>query len=213
MRRTQGAARDRRRARTPRAALWHARPAYSWRALARPRDAIGWLTDRGSLTRRLIEAYGDCRVQRLSQGLGRLNRDEPVDFMAEVRWAGRGTRVLVREVVLYCAGTPRVFAHTVVAPRARRRDWPFFDALGQRSLGAKLFADPRVGRADMRFARLDREHPLARRVHEVLGHALAAQGALLARVSCFTRGRGQLLVTEVFLPTIDRASIVDAIAL
>ncbi len=213
MRRAHGSAIDRRRARTPHAALWHVRPAYSWRALERPRDAIGWLTDRGSLTRRLIKVFGDCRVRRLSQGLGRLHRDEPVDFMSGLRLSGSGTRAVVREVVLYGAGTPRVFAHTVVAPRARRRDWPFLDALGHRSLGARLFADPRVGRAGMRFARLDRAHPLARRVNEVLGHALAAQCALLARVSCFTRGRGRLLVTEVFLPTIDRPSNVGAIAL
>jgi chorismate--pyruvate lyase len=104
-----------------------------------------------------------------------------------------------REVVLLCDEQPVVYAHTVVPLTATTDDWPFFNTLGERSLGTTLFGDPLVQRGEMQFARLRSDHPLARR-------ATAATGLNLprwyARRCLYQRKQGLLLVTEVFSPAI-----------
>jgi len=154
-----------------------------------------WLTDAMSLTLKLTSRCASFRVQRLAQ-----RRALPLhDEFAQVALPRR-VAVQEREVLLRCDGRPVVYAHTIVPLSATARDWPFFGALGERSLGTTLFGDPRVWRGRLQYARLGARHPLARRAQAALGTALPAP--LFARRCLYRRRRGLLLVTEVFLPAI-----------
>ena len=155
-----------------------------------------WLTDRGSLTARIARLYPAVRVQVLFQGPRRPDRDERFLFGEH-----EGARVLVREVFLTCGDTPVVFAHTVVDPRDLSGAWRGILKLGNRPLGAALFADPRVQRYPLRQKKLGPHHELHARLKTFLGQPPAR---LWARRSLFRLRDSPILVTEVFLPGILR---------
>lgn len=169
----------------PRDTLWCRLPPAA--AAYRP-----WLRDRGSLTRRIQQRCPALRVQVVFQGLRRANRDEHFLFT-------RRTRVLVREVFLYCRRTPVVFAHSVIDVRDLRGVWRRLAGLGTRPLGAALFADPRIERYPLRQKKLNRHHELYQRAAAGLPKV---PPTLWARRSLFTLDKSPILVTEVFLPGI-----------
>jgi chorismate--pyruvate lyase len=155
-----------------------------------------WLTDQGSLTRRLRGLCPGFRVRRLRQGTARPQHDERAVLALP---AGRSA--LVREVLLLCDATPLVFAHSIVPLASLHGPWHALALLGQRPLGEALFADPKVERHPLEFRRLDPRHPLHRRACADTGAAL---GPLWARRSLFALHAHPLLVTEVFLPALLR---------
>lgn len=155
-----------------------------------------WLSNRDSLTARLVARCSHFRVQRLRQGRAKCLRDE---FHA--LGLPCVTQVIEREVLLRCDERAVVYAHTVLSLDANASHWPLFASLGNRSLGSTLFSDPQVERGQLYFARLGRRHPLMQRIVQV--HALGNEVAYLwARRSVFRRKGSPLLVTEVFLPEI-----------
>ena len=104
--------------------------------------------------------------------------DRPTDFLDQA----------------YSVDTPEnvTFAHEVAG-------------IGNRSLGAALFADPRVGRGNLLVRALDGRDRRGRGAAACFaaGGVEAAQLApLWARRSLFCRGQGRILVTEVFTPGI-----------
>ncbi|MGV3742228.1 MAG: chorismate--pyruvate lyase family protein [Burkholderiaceae bacterium] len=161
-----------------------------------PAGLRDWLSDRVSLTRKLMDRSHRFRVQRLRQRHGRCLRDECGTI-------GLPRRQIVREreVLLRCDERPVVFAHTIVPLGANASDWPFFSALGERSLGTTLFGDPKVRRGELEYAKLHADHPLARRALEAVG-VEQYRFPLFARRCLFRRNNGLLLVTEVFLPAL-----------
>ena len=208
------------------------RPAAGWRPVLRavPRGITPWLTDHDSLTAAVRTRCGELRVRVLRQGLGQALPDEAP--MVGVR---PGARVWVREVALVADGVPWVWARSVARPGDLRTAWRDLAGLGNRSLGAALFADPRVGRGNLLARALDRRDPRGRSaaacfgmehlgadhsnlIHPDLPHPdaihrgatrLSSDGgaaALWARRSLFCRGHGHILVTEVFAPYIPTRS-------
>lgn len=161
-----------------------------------PEEMRHWLTDRVSLTIKLMAHSKSFRVQRLVQQHGRCFADEfaAIGLM-------RRSCVQERDVLLRCDATPVVFAHTVVPLTATTTDWPFFSSLGERSLGTTLFGDPLVARGALQYARLPTRHPLLVRAGAAIGEKMADQ-PIFARRCLFKRRNGVLLVTEVFLPAI-----------
>ena len=157
-----------------------------------------WLTDRRSLTDKLVAGSTHFRVQRLHQQRALSLPDEFAMLASPCR-----SNVREREVLLLCDGSPVVFAHTIVPLDATASDWPFFSALGERSLGTTLFGDPQVERGALQFARLHAEHPLVQRACKAIGANLI-DVPLYARRCLFRRKNGLLLVTEVFLPALAR---------
>ena len=155
-----------------------------------------WLTDRGSLTRKLMNQCRHFRVQRLRQQRARCLMDERTTVELS-----RRVNVHEREVLLRCDDVPVVFAHTIVPLAATAADWPFFSSLGERSLGTTLFGDPQVSRGALQFARLHDEHPLAQRAYAAVGMRIS-NAPLFARRCLFRRKNGLLLVTEIFLPSL-----------
>lgn len=163
----------------------------------RPSPALRhWLTVATSLTARLQLRAASFRVRLLKQELTMCLDDEKSAIGLT-----RRQRVLTREVLLYCDEKPVIFAHTIMPLGASARDWPKFGALGERSLGAWLFNDPRVRRGHRSFARLPSAHPLTRRIRAALPQE-PIESRLHARRCLFRRKRGLMLVTEVFLPGI-----------
>ena len=153
-----------------------------------------WLGDTASLTLKLMQCSRQFRVQRLVQRSERCLADE-----AQRLGLARPVKAMVREVALLCDGVPFVFAHSVLPLTSSAQDWPWFDQLGERSLGSMLFADPQIVRGELEYARLSPQHPLAQRA--VQAGMQSSQG-LRARRRLFRRKQGIILVTEVFSPLI-----------
>ena len=162
--------------------LWHSGP---WRH---------WLDDQGSLTRRLQACCAAFAVQRIKQRVERPMLDEYTTLgLKKERLA------LVREVLLNCGEKPLVFAHSVVPLAGLRGPWAGLTRLGNRPLGATLFANPLVERHPLEYKRLDRRHPLYR---AAAAHMAQPPRTLWARRSRFALLGAPILVTEVFLPEV-----------
>lgn len=153
-----------------------------------------WLIDPGSLTERIRRRCTAFSVTVIVQRPALPHRDE-----AALLGLRRGERAWLREVLLVADGVPVVFARTILPRGNVRGAWGLFHGLGARPLGEALFADPRIARAPLACARLDRRDA---RYHRALAVAPRLPRALWARRSLFAlRGRA-LLVAEAFLPTI-----------
>ncbi|MGH8711894.1 MAG: chorismate--pyruvate lyase family protein [Burkholderiales bacterium] len=169
---------------------------YTWQPspVNAQRSYHRWLTDRGSLTRRLQARCPAFSVRAVRQRLDNPCQDE----MPLIR-SRRKERVVVREVYLYCHETPVVFAHSVLKRRNLRGAWRSISRQGVKSLGAALFANPLVKRTPLYFKKLTLHHELYPRACRLLK---TLPNHLWARRSVFIlRGR-PIMVTEVFLPAI-----------
>ena len=151
-----------------------------------------WLTDRGSLTRRLQQACPAFRVSRLKQSLGRPNLDE-----CDSLGLFPGRLAMLREVLLLNQETPLVYAHSVIPLAGLAGPWAGLAGLGNRPLGAALFTNPRIQRQALEYQHLDRRHSLYRAATRHLAHP---PRTLWARRSLFALQNQPILVTEVFLP-------------
>jgi len=158
-----------------------------------------WLFDAGSLTLRLQQACADradggFAVRVLSQQRRRPLRDErQLLAMPEYEFA------LVRQVQLLCMGRPWVFARTVVPLRSLVGRGRRLACLGNRPLGAMLFADKSVCRSRLQIARLTAGD-------EVFSCAIKGltlvPDEIWGRRSLFHYAGRPLLVNEIFLPDV-----------
>ncbi|HMM46350.1 MAG TPA: chorismate lyase [Thiobacillaceae bacterium] len=163
-----------------------------------PRSLRSWLTDQGSLTRRLKSHCASFRVDPLATGHARPNADEYA-----LLDLAPGQRAYVRDVALLCGGVPVVFAHSVLPLAGLRGGWNGITRLGSRSLGETLFSDHRIERRPLAYRKVGHDHPL----HRAAVWRLAANfRGLWARRSVFCLNGHPLLVTEVFLPSIARTT-------
>ena len=153
-----------------------------------------WLRDRGSLTQRIQQRCTRLAGRGVRSGLARIAPAEagPLDVAPlHLAWS--------REVFLYADSMPVVFAHSACARQHLRGAWSAVCGLGNKPLGALLFAHPLVERKPLHYKALRGTHPLYQRAAVVLGHP---PGRLWARRSLFYLHGAPLLVTEVFLPEI-----------
>jgi chorismate--pyruvate lyase len=153
-----------------------------------------WLVETGSLTARCIRLSRSFRVRLLYSGPGRPLADEGLAL------PGSGAPARVREVLLECDGVPVIFAHTTLAAAGKGRLGRWLAGLGSRSLGSLLFAHPGFRRGPIEFLRLDSRHELYRRAAPFA----EAAGRLWARRSWHELDGERVLVTEVFLPAVNR---------
>jgi len=171
---------------------------FSWRPHRRvlkthvPPVLWDWLLDPGSLTRRLQHACdGQFRVQVCSQGWARPLRDE-----ARALHLRAGRYAMVREVYLLCREQPCVFARTVIPALTLRGKYRRLVRLGNRSLGAVLFADPSMRRSAVEVACLTPGLALYERV---VGKRTRAAKPIWGRRSLFYLQDKPLLLSEIFL--------------
>lgn len=167
-----------------------------WRsaALGCGTDLALWLRDRGSLTQRIKQRCSHFSVLSVCSGLARIVRDESALL-------GIAPQQLAysREVFLYANDQPVVFAHSVLAREHLRGAWSAVRTLGNKPLGALLFAHPLVERKPLHYQALRNTHPLYQHAVKVLSYP---PHRLWARRSLFYLHGAPLLVTEVFLPGI-----------
>ncbi len=165
----------------------------AWRSAPPPHPHAlrAWLTDRGSLTSRIVAHFSQFNLVRLEQHLQRPTRDERRELGLR-----NGELAVVREVILRNGETPLVFAHSVAAHRDLRGAWRGLSRLGQRPLAEMLFNDPNVTRLPMEYKKIDARHQLYRRAKQVVEIDACT---LWARRSVFWKRGRPLLVTEVFL--------------
>lgn len=152
------------------------------------------LLEQGSLLRRLKRlCRGPVAVRLIAQRWKRPAADQRAGL--ELR---AGERVLVREVILECAGVPWVYARSIIPARTLRGPLSSFSKqMATRPLGSVLFGQPRSSRGALELARLTRSSTLHTSVRRTIGYD---PEELWARRSLFrVRGR-PLVIVEVFLP-------------
>ncbi len=152
--------------------------------------------DRGTLDPHLLDLltcpdYLTTRLRRVCGGRFRLR-------LLDQRPARDGA--LLREIVMYCDGTPLVYGQTL-APAGTLRSQTWLHALGERSVGDHLRSLEQVTRGPLEYARLTASH----RLHQRARSAVDDDGTLdvkplWARRSLFSIGACPLLVNEVFFP-------------
>lgn len=146
---------------------------------------IDWLRDQGSLTRRLTDAgNGDFAVELLQQTQAPARADE-----AAALGVAPGSPLWIREVLLWAAGQPRVFARSAATPASVTAAGLELQELGNRSLGELLFSHPEIQRGPLEIS----VFPASWLPTDY------QEDGCWARRSLFQRGDLQLLVCEVFL--------------
>jgi chorismate lyase len=170
-----------------RTALLNSFQRQHWRSAKRrqplPAHWRPWLTDRGSLTRRLVQAsQHSFSVERLRQGWQTMRPSEQVCLQQPAHhWA------LIREVMLRGHQQDWVFARSIIPRNTLRGRHRALRSLGNQSLGSWLFSDPSIQRGDLEICRLEDQHSV-----------------YWARRSIFRLEGQPLLVIEVFLPSLRR---------
>lgn len=151
-----------------------------------------WLIEKGSLTARLQQRYQHFSVKPLAVKYAKPTHDEA----SLLRMAVNDT-ALIREVFLIGNGQPVVFAHSVLPRNSLRGEWRGLGKLGNKALGATLFANPKVKRTPLSYKKLSSNHAL----YQSAVNGLADKPVFLwARRSIFHLNCANIMVTEVFLP-------------
>lgn len=168
----------------------------SWRTFLPGIEAgyAPWLRTDGSLTLRIQQRCENFSVCNVDNRLATAVYDETALLGLPAQ-----QKIYTREVFLHADGKPVVFAHSVVAAQHLCGTWHALRNLGNRPLGALLFAHPLVCRSVLHFHALKPNHPLYRRAAAALD---TPPQKLWARRSLFILHNAPLLVTEIFLPDI-----------
>lgn len=156
-----------------------------------PEALRDWLLDESSLTRRLqLACRGQFRVELISLGWAHPLIDEAQAMHVRPR-----QRALIRQVRLWCDDHPWVFARTVIPMSSLRGAQRRLAHLGNRPLGAFLFADPALQRSPLEVARVCSGSRL-------LAAGIAVEEEVWGRRSVFRLQGHPLLVSEFFLPAL-----------
>lgn len=157
-----------------------------------------WLIERGSLTARLQAKTKGFHVQALA-----VHDDLPCRDEAHLLGLVSHQHALLREVILMDGQQALVFAHSVLPHKSLRGVWRGLSRLGNRPLGAALFADPRVIRTPLQYKKISKHHALYTRA---VKNFPSSPPFLWVRRSIFQLNSAykqqSIMVTEVFLPAV-----------
>ena len=160
-----------------------------------PEDVSEWLFDTGSLTSRVIKACDkQFRVKVISQGYAHPMLNEAI----RLGMKHSGT-ALIREVYLYCGDTPWVYARTIIPKKTLTGAQRHLAHLGNKPLGAVLFADPNMQRDEVEVAEIKSKQRMFNKATQNLKQK---PESIWGRRSVFYINKKRLLVNEVFLPAI-----------
>jgi len=106
---------------------------------------------------------------------------------------------IVREVELLCNGHPWVFARSLIPATSLQGGARRLAHLGDRPLGAILFADPLVTRGATQVARLQPKHSL---FTSAVANVEQSVNELWGRRTVYHYAAYPILVNEIFLPEI-----------
>ena len=158
---------------------------------ALPEYLLSWLLDPNSLTARLKEHCQQFRVELLGQQV------EPCQANEAFAGITAGEKVLVREVLLYCAEKPQVFARSLLPLSSLTGAEQALANLGTQSLGQVLFNNPSLERQAIEVAEFDAKSTVAKLTNDL---QLPLEHELWGRRSIFVLENKPLMVAEVFLP-------------
>ena len=157
-----------------------------------------WLIERGSLTLRLQKRYTNFGVKPVVNQFAKVLLDEVAPLAISAHH-----QALIREVLLIGGQQPVVFAHSVLPRKSLRGDWLGLAHLGNKPLGAMLFANPKVQRSTLSFKKLSSHHALYQHAVQHLEYSINEKPVYLwARRSMFSLNYASIMVTEVFLPAL-----------
>jgi len=149
-----------------------------------------WLFDTGSLTARLINNCDEVfSVKVLAVKSATPTPDEINALKLKPR-----SQAIIREVLLLCGSQPVVYARTVIPVSSMRGSLRGIVKLGNKSLGAVLFADKKMQRKPVQVTSL----PATHKCHEWTG--CQKKEAIWGRRSVFILKNEEILVSEFFLP-------------
>lgn len=156
-----------------------------------------WLVETGSLTARLQQRYTHFSVTPVA-----VKYAKPIQDEAALLRQPTYKTALIREVLLMGNGQPVVFAHSVLPRASLRGAWNGLGRLGNKPLGATLFANPKVKRSPLRYKKLTPNHALYLHAtqHLTVKPDVQKPSYLWARRSIFSLNCANIMVTEVFLP-------------
>ena len=160
---------------------------------------VSWLLDTSSLTERLMNyCPGGFSVKVLHQAweLPMMNEAKRLNIPSR-------TYALVRQVHLLCNDHPVVYARTIIPSQSLRGKQRRLSRLGQKPLGAVLFADKSMQRTEMELAYIT---PVQAPYREATLYLPEASLPIWGRRSVFYLQHQPLLVSEIFLPTITNCS-------
>ncbi|HSW69655.1 MAG TPA: chorismate lyase [Gammaproteobacteria bacterium] len=170
---------------------------YSPKSHELPRNLSHWLLDPGSFMKRLrSQGAENPRVQLLRQIW-------QFPALSEKRALGTMTRdyALIREVLIYSEGKKWMYARTVFPRKTLTGKQQCLARLKNRSLGSVLFNDPTIERGPFEMICLTQAMPF----HQyVLEQTRLSVDQLWARRSRFVLHDKPLLLTEVFLPDVEK---------
>jgi len=149
-----------------------------------------WLFDAGSLTARLIK---NCDEKFSVKVLSVKSATPTPDEIKALKLKHR-SQAIIREVLLLCGNQPVVYARTIIPVSSMRGSLRGIVKLGNKSLGAVLFADKKMQRKPMEVTSLASTH----KCHEWTGYQ--KKEAIWGRRSVFILKNEEILVSEFFLP-------------
>jgi len=155
-----------------------------------PAVSADWLFDPASLTGRIVatcKGQFSVRVLSVQRGFPRL--DETLALGMRAR-----NQALVRQVLLCCDGEPWVYARTVIPLTSLRGKLRGLTRLGNKPLGAVLFADRTMRRGEIEVTRLTAQHACYAAMQT------GTRESVWGRRSVFHLYNRPLLVSEFFLP-------------
>jgi len=160
-----------------------------------PKELASWLTDKGSLTRRLQQHNeSDFSVQLLGNSWMRPMPDE-----CQLLAIPTSQMAYQREVRLMDGEQANVYARTVIPLDTFQAMKHRFNTLGNKPLGELLFTDPTVKRGPIEIACIKPGQWL---YEMALLEENMRPEYLWGRRSYFYLGGKILLVNEIFLPTL-----------
>ena len=149
------------------------------------------MIDDGSLTARLKARYTDFAVRPVLLKNAKAFTDESALARLESQSACVDSRGFVDG-----KNQPVVFAHSVLPHASLRGAWHRFGKLGNKPLGAALFANPKVKRTPLEYKKLSACNPISMRVAE---HLTNITKSVVGTAFIFSLNCAKILVTEVFL--------------
>jgi len=146
-----------------------------------------WLLDKGSLTEKLRNQFGDIEVEVLSECL-------ETPMVTESMQLGLATdaKAWVRCVCLSAEQVPLIYARTVIPNWQPNNPWYQLKQLGNRPLGEVLFQIPHLQRTPFELSRHRCEYWPHLKTD-------SPQALTFARRSIFKQQQAPLLLTEAFL--------------
>lgn len=149
---------------------------------------LPWLFDTSSLTARMIGVCdGKFSVKVMSQRWEKMNAGE-----AEVMSLPGIPSALVRKVLLCCDEQPLVYARTIIPISTIKGAQRRYANMGNRPLGAMLFADRTMRREAVQVAKLPAGNDIYRYTE--------SKESIWGRRSVFRVAEKPILVSEYFLP-------------